>query len=334
MSAASEDTGQSDAHRASRLDVVTLGEAMLRLAAPAGEALEATSGFDVRVAGAEANVAVTLARLGYRTGWVSKVVDDPLGRRVAGELRRHGVDLAALVWTPRGRTGLYFLELGAPPRGVVVHYDRAGSACSTLAPDEVDWAYLRRARWLHLTGITPALSEPCAKTAARAIAEARGAGVRVSFDVNFRRKLWTAEAARATLEPLVRGADLLIAAAEDAREIFGLSGEVGGLATRLRAHLQASTAVVTAGAAGAYLADAGGAIHQPALPGEVVDPIGRGDALAAGLLWGALEDDVRAGLRYGVALAALAQTYWGDIAWITRHDVLAALAGGQDEPRR
>jgi 2-dehydro-3-deoxygluconokinase len=333
VSAASEDTGQSDAPPAA-LDVVTLGEAMLRLAAPSGEALEAASRFDVRVAGAEANVAVTLARLGYRTGWVSKVVDDPLGRRVAGELRRHGVDLAALVWTPRGRTGVYFLELGAPPRGGVVHYDRTGSACSTLAPDEVDWAYVRRARWLHLTGITPALSEPCAKTAARAIAEARDGGARVSFDVNFRRKLWTAAAARATLEPLVRGADLVIAAAEDARDVFGLSGEAGDLAARMRRHLQAATTVITAGAVGAYLAGDGGVVHQPALPGEVVDPIGRGDALAAGLLWGALEGDLRAGLRYGVVLAALAQTYRGDIAWITRQDVLTALAGDQGEPQR
>lgn len=333
MSSAPSDRGNTGPPAAA-LDVVTLGEAMLRLAAPPGEALEAAGRFDVRVAGAEANVAVTLARLGFRAGWVSKVRDDPLGRRVAGELRRHGVELSALVWTPHGRTGLYFLEMGAPPRGITVHYDRAGSACSTLAPEEVNWPYLRRARWVHLTGITPALSETCAATAARAVREARAAGTRVSFDVNYRRTLWTADRARAVLEPLLREADLLFAAAEDAREVFGLDGEAGDLALRLRGRFAAATAVVTAGADGAYLAGADGVTHQPALAGDVVDPIGRGDAFAAGLLWGALDGDLRAGLRYGVALAALQQTYWGDVGWSTRPEVLAALAGGGQEPRR
>ena len=316
------------------LDVVTVGEAMLRLAAPPGEALEAASRFDVRAAGAEANVAVTLARLGFRAGWVSKLVDDPFGRRIAGEVRRHGVDLSGLIWSPGGRTGLFFIEQGAPPRGVSVYYDRAGSACSTMAPEEINWAYVRDARWVHLTGITPALSDACARTTARAIHEAKAAGVRVTFDVNHRRKLWTADRARDTLEPMLDGVDLLIAAEEDAREVFRLSGDASDLAGRLRTHCHAGSAVITAGPAGAYLAGADGVHHEPALAGEVVDPIGRGDALAAGLLWGALEGDLRAGLRYGVALATLTQTYWGDFAWSTRQDVLAVLTDRDREMRR
>jgi len=316
------------------LDVVTLGEAMIRLAAPPGEALEAATHLDARVAGAEANVAIALARMGFRAGWVSKLVDDPFGRRVAGELRRHGVDLSGLIWSPHGRTGLYFIEHAPPPRGVSVYYDRAGSACSMMTPEEVNWAYLRDARWLHLTGITPALSDACARTTARAIQEAKAGGAHVSFDINHRRKLWAAERARATLEPMLKGLDLLIATEEDAREVFGLTGDARELVRRLQSHLRPSAAVVTAGADGAYLAGEVGVHHEPAIPGGEVDPIGRGDAFTAGLLWGALDGDFRAGLRYGVALASLAQTYWGDITWSTRQDVQAVLAGRGQKPAR
>lgn len=316
------------------LDVVTFGEAMIRLAAPHGEALESASRFDVHAAGAEANVAVTLARMGFRSGWISRLVNDPLGRRIAGEMRRHGVDTSTVVWTSQGRTGLYFVEQAPAPRGVTVHYDRAGSACSALAPEEIDWAYVRAARWAHVTGITPALSESCAATVAKFLGEARAGGVRTSFDVNHRRKLWTAERARTALQPLLEGVDLIIATQEDAREVFELAGKTPDLAAGLRKHARAGSAVVTAGADGAYLADGSTVHHEPAISGAEVDPIGRGDAFAAGLLWGALEGDLRAGLRYGAALAALAQTYWGDVPWCTRQDVVAVLAGRGPKPVR
>ncbi|MBI3998735.1 MAG: sugar kinase [Armatimonadetes bacterium] len=316
------------------LDVVTFGEAMIRLTAPPGEALESAPHFSVHVGGAEANVAVTLARLGFRAGWVSKLVPDPLGRRVAGELRRHGVDVSAVVWASQGRTGLYFVEHAPPPRGMTISYDRAGSACSTTTPDDIDWAYVRGAQWVHLTGITPALSDPCARTVARMIAEARDAGRRVAFDVNHRRKLWTADRARATLEPLIEGVNLLIITQDDAREVFALNGEAPDLAAAIVRRWRTDAAVVTAGAAGAYLARGSDVHHEPAVAAGEIDRIGRGDAFAAGLLWGALEGDLLAGMRYGAALAALAQTYWGDVSWSTKEDVLAVLDGGRRRPAR
>lgn len=316
------------------LDVITLGEAMIRLAAPYGEALESAAHFDVHAAGAEANVAVTLARVGFRSGWVTKLAGDPLGRRIAATMRGHGVDISGVVWTASGRNGVYFLEQAPAPRGVTVYYDRAGSACSTLAPDEVDWSYLRGARWVHITGITPALSESCARTTARLLIEARAAGAKASFDVNHRRKLWTPDRARAVLEPLVAGVDLLISGREDAREVFGIEGEPGAAARALRERFKAGAAVLTAGADGAYLFDGAGVYHEPAIPGGEVDPIGRGDAFAAGVLWGALEGNLRAGLQYGAALAVLAQTYWGDVPWATRQDVSAVLVGRGPKPVR
>lgn len=316
------------------LDVITLGESMIRLAAPCGESLESAPRFDVRTAGAEVNVAVTLSRLGFRAGWISKLVDDPLGRRIAADARRHGVDVSAIVWTAGGRSGVYFLEQGPAPRGVTVYYDRAGSAFSTLEAAEVDWSTVRGARWAHVTGITPALSAACAATAARFVNEARAAGARIAVDVNYRRKLWTAERARATLEPMLAAADLLIVAQDDAREVFGLDGAPPDVATQARDRFHAAAAVVTAGANGAYLADGSDVYYEAAVPAGEIDPIGRGDAFAAGMLWGALEGDLRAGLRYGVALAATAQTYLGDVPWVTRQDVLAVLAGRGPKPVR
>jgi len=316
------------------LDVVTFGEVMIRLGATPGESLESSSHFVVHAAGAEANVAVTLARMGFHTGWISKLADNPLGRRMAGELRRHGVDTSAIIWTEEARAGLYFVEHAPPPRGVAVYYDRAGSAFSTITPEEIDWGYVQSAQWMHITGITPALGDSCARTAARFIKEARAAGHRISFDVNFRRKLWTAERARAVLEPLSDGVDILIAAQEDARDVFQIDGDAAELPARMRERCHADAAIVTAGAEGAYLASGTGVRHEPAVPGGEVDPIGRGDAFAAGVLWGALEGDLSAGLRYGTALAALSQTYWGDVPWSTRQDVLAVLAGRGPKPQR
>ena len=316
------------------LEVVTFGEAMIRLSAPVGQALEAAAQFDVHVAGTEANVAVALARLGFRAGWVSKLMNDPLGRRVAGELRRHGVDVSAVVWTAKGRTGLYFVEHAPAPRGVTVHYDRIGSAVTTMTADEIDWAYVTGAKWIHVTGISAALGASCVDTAARFIRVARSTGARVSFDVNHRRKLWTAEQARAVLDPLIHRVDLLFSTEEDTREVFGLAGEPAALAAQLREHARAAAAVVTAGPHGAWLVDTNGATHEPAILGPEVDPIGRGDAFAAGVLWGALDGDLRAGLRYGVALAALSQTYWCDGPWSTKADVLALLAGRGPKPVR
>jgi 2-dehydro-3-deoxygluconokinase len=316
------------------LDVITLGESMIRLAAPAGESLESAAHYDVRTAGAEVNVAVTLSRLGFRAGWISKLVDDPLGRRIAGDARRHGVDTSGIVWTAAGRSGVYFLEQGPPPRGVTVYYDRAGSAFSTLEAAEVDWRVVRGARWAHVTGVTPALSAPCAATASRFVSEARAAGVKVAVDVNYRRKLWTVERARETLEPMVKMADLLIVGRDDARELFGLDGAPGDIAAQARDRFGSAATVITAGRDGAYLADGSGVSHETAVPAGELDPIGRGDAFAAGLLWGGLEGDLRAGLRYGVALAAIAQTYLGDVPWVTRQDVLAVLAGRGSKPVR
>src|SRR3989454_6309257 len=198
-------------------DVVTIGETMVRLSAPPGVPLEQAPQLDVHVAGAESNVAIALCRLGTTAGWISRLVDTPLGRRIVSDLRAHGVDVARVVWAPDGRVGVYFLEQGIPPRQHRIIYDRAQSAMALLNPDDIDWEFVRSTRLVHLTGITPALSAGCRTAASRAIAEARRGKALVCFDVNYRAKLWSADEAKMALEPLLAEVDILITTADDAR---------------------------------------------------------------------------------------------------------------------
>lgn len=304
-------------------DVVTLGESMLRLAVPVGQSLEQADSLQVFIAGAESNVAITLARLGVRAGWVSRLVDDPLGRRIASFIRGQGVDTSRVIWTETGRTGLYFAELSPPPRGVRIFYDRRYSAMAAIRPEEVDWSYVCGARLVHLTGITPALSETCLATVHRAIQEARAARIPISFDINYRAMLWSPAQAAQTLRELVDGVDVLICSRRDAIALFQAPDDPEPAAAQLAQIFHARTVVLTLGETGALAWQEGRWHHQEAVRTSVVDPIGRGDAFAAGFLWGYLQDDIARGLRRGVRLAALCQTFLGDVAWFAPEDLEA-----------
>ncbi|HJT77562.1 MAG TPA: sugar kinase, partial [Gemmataceae bacterium] len=172
-------------------DVVTFGEAMIRLSPPNYHRLEQARSLDVRTGGAELNTAVGLARLGRRTAWVSRLTDNPLGRLVANHAREAGVATDHVLWTNEDRIGLYFLEFGAAPRASSVLYDRKDSAIAHVRPGMIDWpAVFAGCRWFHVTGITPALGTTAAETTREALEAARAAGARTSIDLNYRAKLW------------------------------------------------------------------------------------------------------------------------------------------------
>jgi len=138
------------------LDVATLGEAMLRVWTPAGERLSNAESFRVSVGGAESNVAVALRQIGKSASWISRLSTGPLGDRISQEIGRHGVDLSGVTWDDDARTGLYFVELSAAPRPVMVHYDRANSAASKMSTENVDFSIINSAQVFHISGITPA----------------------------------------------------------------------------------------------------------------------------------------------------------------------------------
>src|SRR5437016_9834945 len=213
------------------MDLVTFGEAMVRLTPPSFQRLEQAHSLDVYVGGGELNVAVAAARLGVASRWVSRLPENALGRVIASRAREQGVD-AHIEWTANDRAGLYFAELGAAPRASSVLYDRAGSAIAKVAPGGIDWASVfAGARWFHVSGITPALSESAAKVTQESLVAAKKAGLTVSYDLNYRSKLWSAEQARAVQEPLLEYVDVLITTEEDARVVFG-AGSTESLAQR------------------------------------------------------------------------------------------------------
>jgi 2-dehydro-3-deoxygluconokinase len=317
-----------------RFDVTTLGESMLRLSVPSGARLDDTRRFDVEIGGAESNVCVALARLGRRCGWVGRLPANPLGNAVLRALRSDGVDTSAVRQVSGERLGTYFIEYAAPPRASQVIYDRADSAAARMTVDDIDWDYLQNTRILHLTGITAALSAGCYAVVAEAIRRAREAGVLVSFDVNYRAKLWDAATAGAQLRPLIAEADVLFCKSSDATLLFGCSSGVDGVLDGLRELTRATTIYTTFGAEGAAMLHQGATTRRPAVPVQIIDRVGSGDAFAAGVLDGILDNDPAAGIERGVALAAIALTQFGDRVLSSRSELEAVMRQGSTDIAR
>ena len=318
-------------------DVVTFGETMLRLAAPPFRRLEQTSILEVTVGGSEHNVATGVCRLGLSAAWVSRLPDNPLGRMVRNKTREFGVDTSFVVWAKGERLGLYFVEYGASPRSSSVLYDRAGSAISRIQSGEVDWAAaLSGVRLFHTSGITPALSRSAAAVTAEALQAARAADCLVSYDLNYRAKLWSQEEARACQEPLMAFVDILMTTEEDTARVFGIRGDdYNQVAIKLADRFGFKVVTITLRDTPSVwrntwtaIAYADGICYDDRTYDiEVVDRVGGGDAYDAGFLYGYLTGDVAKGVRYGNAFAALGQTAWGDLNWATLSEVEALLGG-------
>ena len=306
-----------------RFDVTTLGEMLVRLSVPSGKRIENASQFDVHPAGAEANVVTLLARLERRTCWTGALPDNPLGRLAFNALRLAGVGTDGVIWNAHGRMGTYYVEFGEPPRGIQVSYDRAYSSTTQLQSSELNWDLLLDTRLLHLTGITPALSPSCLKIIVEAVQRARERNVPVSFDINYRQKLWDEVAAAQTLLPLIQGVELLFCSQADAARLFHCRGSMQEVAQGVLELSKAHYVLVTFGEQGALLWNGEEWGHEPARPIRMVDRLGAGDALAAGVIHGWLDRDLAAALRYGVTLAALALTQHGDMVITNKSELLA-----------
>src|SRR5881628_1426764 len=290
-------------------DLVTLGEVLLRLAIPSPTRFETARQLDLQLGGAEANVAAACARLGLSTAWISALPANPWGERI----------------------GVYFLEYGVPPRPVRVLYDRRDSAFARLTASQVDWDPVRHARMVHLTGITPALGEAPRSLLERALAEA----ATVSFDVNYRATLWSPPEARAFLEPVLTGVRYLFIGQGEAQMLFGFAGSPEQTLDGLARLAPKATISLQRGEEGSTVLDGGRLIRPSRRPVvQVVDPIGAGDAYAAGFLWATLRGrGLQEAVDAGTAVAALKCSTWGDIALVSPQDVADVLAGGPDVRR-
>ncbi|WP_311238066.1 MULTISPECIES: sugar kinase [unclassified Xanthomonas] len=339
----------------SRARILCFGELLLRLGAPGHELLLQQPRLDVHCGGAEANVGVSLAHFGHDVAMVSTVADNPLGASVLGELRRHDVDTRH-VRRVDGRMGLYFLTTGAIHRPSEVVYDRADSAFALASADAYDWPrLLEGAQWLHLSGVSPALGADVAQATLAAARAARAAGVKVSFDGNYRPKLWQRWQgdARGILHQLFDCADVVFADYRDIGVVLGGEFPQDTLEARVEAAAQQAFAAfpqlqlmactqrvahnVDHHSLGAMLVPREGAVARA--PSEeltpIIDRIGGGDAFAAGVLHGLIEgwslDDT---VRFGLAAGCLKHSIPGDFNPLSVADVQACVGDARFDVKR
>ncbi|MFA4045075.1 MAG: hypothetical protein HZRFUVUK_001884 [Candidatus Fervidibacterota bacterium] len=315
---------------------IGLGEGLLRLSPPNHERIEQADSFEVQIGGAELNVAVALSRLGVDSAWISKLVNNPVGRLIVNRARQYGVDVSRVVWSETGRVGIYFLEVGATPRANLVIYDRANSAINTLTADELDWDFISRAKVMHMTGITPALSDGARKLVEDVVMRLRELDVLLSFDVNYRSKLWSPDEAMRTLIKILPHVDFLFVTYEDAKSVLRIDGTPEEIVKQLRREFASVVAVLTFTEGGAMLCADGETVHyQPPYEISLVDRLGAGDAFVAGALSGWLD-----GLPWdkclskAVAMAALKCTIPGDFAIVERSELETLLSTSSITVRR
>ena len=335
------------------MTIAFFAELMLRLSPPGRELLLQTPKLEVNVGGAEANVATGLACLGHKVRMISAVADNPLGGAAVNELRRRGVDTSMVAGEP-GRLGLYFLTPGAGLRASEVVYDRAGSVFAQRPAHSWDWdALLAGATRLHLSGITPALGPNTANAAIAAAEAASARGIPISFDGNYRAKLWEAwdSDPKAVLTRLIDHADILFGNHRDISLLLGKQFSGDG-PERRREAAEAAFArfpnLETIANTARHVVDAdshrisarvdlrnGGYQTDEVLIAGIVDRIGAGDAFAAGVLHGLIESggDARAAAEAGLALTALKHSLPGDASLFTRADLAAFNEGGLDVRR-
>jgi 2-dehydro-3-deoxygluconokinase len=330
---------------------VCFGELMLRLSPPGFERLLQSPVLSATFGGGEANVAVSLAHFGLHSRYVTRLPSNPVGDAAVRTLRAEGVDTTHVA---RGgaRIGIYFAETGASQRASTVVYDRAHASISEAAPGTFDWRTIfAGAAWFHVTGITPALGPSLAACTREAIEVAHAAGVRVSVDLNYRKKLWTREEAQIVMRPLVAMADVVIANEEDIQSCLGLdvsgadvtsgtldAGAYRRVAERVAREFRVAFVAITLREShsasrngwSAVLHDsAAGAFHASRrYDVTLVDRIGGGDSFAAGLIFGMMDGRApEAALQFAVAASALKQTIPGDFNRVTIADVEALASG-------
>lgn len=337
--------------------VVTMGEIMLRLSTPNHERLIQADEFDVNYGGGEANVAVSLANFGHEVQFVTAVPDNEIGECAVAALRKYNVK-TDFVARCGERLGIYFLESGAAMRPSKVVYDRAHSAISTAKETDFDFDRIfEAADWFHFTGITPAVSDSAAELTEKALIAAKKHGVKVSVDLNFRKKLWSSEKAQKVMTHLMQYVDVCIGNEEDAELVLGfkpgntdvtagdleLAGyqsvfwqmaERFGFAYCISSLRVSHSASDNGWSACIYSKESGEFYHSKEYRiRPIVDRVGGGDSFAGGVICGLLDGkNFKDALEFGVAASALKHTIPGDFNLVSRKEV-EALAGGDASGR-
>lgn len=313
-------------------DVITFGEAMLRLYTSEFKRIEQADMFKLSLGGGELNVAVGVARLGLRSAWISLLPNNPIGMLARNLVRATGVDTSFIKFSDNGRMGLYFVEFGANPRRSKVIYDRELSSISLIKEDDFDFIKILDAKLFHICGITPALSTGCRNMAKLSMMAAKKNKALVSFDVNYRSKLWSEEEARSCLTPLMGFVDILITTEEDTEKVFKIKGkDYYNVAEKLFKLFGFKVVVITLREDISVLNNTWSSIaydgkdfyDDKKYKLELVDRFGGGDSFTAGFIYSYLVDNNNIGkaIRYGNAFSALKQTNPTDFNYATLEEV-------------
>jgi 2-dehydro-3-deoxygluconokinase len=311
-------------------DVVTLGESMLRLTPPDLLRIEQTRSFDIYVGGSESNTAVGLSRLGMNVAWFSRLPPSPVGKYISNRIQQFGVDVSNVVWAEGERVGVYYHEQAKSPRASTIIYDRQDSAMSLMTPDELptDLFAEGQSKLFHVTGITLAISETAKETVHEAVKLAKDSGYLVSFDTNYRSKLWSPEEAVAGCDWMMSQSDIIFCPMGDFRIMYGEQPPEKAIEI-LAEKYPNKLIVMTMGIEGGMARTSDGNIStQPAILAEEVGRIGGGDAFSAGFMYGYLTyNDVPTALKWGVAMSAHKYTIHGDLPLVDFDEVSALVDG-------
>jgi 2-dehydro-3-deoxygluconokinase len=317
------------------VEVVTLGEPLVALVASQRGPLAEAATFERFVDGAEANVAVGLARLQHEVSFIGRVGNDGFGTAILRQLRGEGVEVAGLRVDAGAPTGVFVRAQTLVGTAELIYY-RAGSAGSCLDPGDLENVADRFAagRWLHVTGITPALSATCLAAVESAIERAGIARMTITFDVNLRRKLWSEREARPVLRAITARSDIVFASLEEARVVLDADIRSADVAAEHLVRLGPTLAVIKLGQHGALVRgrDGEGASHDGFPVPLVVDPVGAGDAFVAGFIAARLEGlDLSTALAWANAAGAAVAATVGDMTGLpTRAGLQAILAGDRE----
>ncbi len=334
--------------------IVTFGEIMMRLNPQGYLRFTQAENFEATYAGGEANVAVSLANYGMDANFVSKVPDNDIGQCAINALRKFGVNTSKVVKGGK-RLGIYFVEKGASQRASKVIYDRAYSSISEAEAKDFNWNEIfEGADWFHWTGITPALGGNLPEICLEACKAAKAMGVKISCDLNYRKKLWSREQAKEVMTKLMPYVDVCIANEEDAKDVFGIeaentdinSGKIDqqgyiSVAKQIREKfgcekvaitLRGSISATDNNWAGMLYAD-GNAYFSPTYTVHIVDRVGGGDSFGGGLIYALLsEKKPQDAINFAVAASCLKHSIEHDFNMVSVAEV-EALAGGNASGR-
>jgi len=303
------------------MDVVSIGETMVLFSPDQNGQLRYAKDFTSRIAGAETNTLIGLAKLGYQTGWISKVGKDELGKRIVNSVRGEGVDTSFVQEDATAPTGLFLKEQTTANNARVIYY-RNNSAASQMAPNDIEESYLAKAKILYITGITPALSDSCRETIFYAVDLAQRNGVKIVFDPNIRKTLLDEKSGRGMLKELIGKSDIVLPGISEGEYLFDTK-DCRKIAMECK-RLGAKAAVVKLGEKGAYYStDDQSGFAEPFAVEKVIDPIGAGDGFAAGVLSGLLDNlSIYESAKRGCAIGSMVTLVNGDIEGLPDKELL------------